>query len=81
MGTVRAKKSTAAPALMSDKVVWYSSDATVAMIGLDRSKKRNALSAALSQQLREAVLRAYDEAKVGFNLQPRRAFLRGLGLG
>jgi (methylthio)acryloyl-CoA hydratase len=80
MGTVRAKKSNAAPALMSDKVVSYSSDGTVAMIGLDRPKKRNALSAALSQQLREAVLRAYDEAKVGLIYSHGEHFCAGLDL-
>ena len=50
---------------MSEKLVTYELDGEVAIIGLNRPDKRNALSPELQAQLREAALRAGEEAKCG----------------
>ena len=51
--------------MSEDQVVTYELDGDIALIGLNRPAKRNALSPALMAQLREAVIRAGEEAKCG----------------
>ena len=50
---------------MEHPTVTYQLDGAIALIGLDRPAKRNALSDAMVEELRVAVLRAGSEAKVG----------------
>ncbi len=65
---------------MSEDLVTYELDGKVAKIGLNRPHKRNALSAALQQQLEEAVLRAQKEARAGLLFSHGEHFCAGLDL-
>ena len=47
---------------MSSDLVTYELDGAVALIGLNRPKKRNAINNAVVAQLRDAVVRAGEEA-------------------
>lgn len=49
----------------TERIVTYELDGDVALVGLDRDEFRNAINGALLDQLREAVLRANDEARAG----------------
>jgi (methylthio)acryloyl-CoA hydratase len=63
-----------------EQVVTYECDGTIALIGLNRTAKRNALNQALEKQLREAAVRAHDEAKVGVIFSHGADFCAGLDL-
>ena len=65
---------------MSDKVVTYELEDNVALIGLNRPEKRNALNGAVASQLHDAVSRALDEAKVGILFGHGDHFSGGLDL-
>jgi enoyl-CoA hydratase/carnithine racemase len=65
---------------MSEKLVTYELDGEVAIIGLNRPDKRNALSPELQAQLREAALRAGEEAKCGILFGHGENFCAGLDL-
>jgi enoyl-CoA hydratase/carnithine racemase len=65
---------------MSDQNVTYALDGPVAIIGLDRPAKRNALSDALIEELRLAVQRAASEAKAGVIFGHGDHFSAGLDL-
>jgi len=65
---------------MSDQFITYELDGPVAMIGLNRASKRNALNLALLEQLDEAALRAAEEAKVGVIFGHGAHFSAGLDL-
>jgi enoyl-CoA hydratase/carnithine racemase len=65
---------------MSDQFITYELDGPVAMIGLNRASKRNALNLALLEQLDQAALRAADEAKVGVIFGHGEHFCAGLDL-
>ncbi len=65
---------------MSEQVVTYELDGEVAMIGLNRPDKRNCLSPDLQSQLREAALRAGEEAKCGILFGYGENFCAGLDL-
>ena len=62
------------------QVVTYELDGEVALIGLNRPDKRNALSPALQTQLLELVLRAGKEAKCGVIFGHGENFCAGLDL-
>ncbi len=66
---------------MSDTLVTYDLDGDVALIGLNRPDKRNALSTGLMNLLDEAVARAGHEAKVGIIFGHGDCFSAGLDLG
>ena len=51
--------------MSEETVVTYELDGEIALIGLNRPDKRNALSPDLMKQLRDAARRAGDEAKCG----------------
>jgi len=65
---------------MSENLVTYECDGTVALIGLNRGAKRNALSRELSAQLTAAAVRAAAEAKVGLIYSHSEHFCAGLDL-
>jgi enoyl-CoA hydratase/carnithine racemase len=65
---------------MEQRYVTYELDAAVALIGLDRPAKRNALSDAMIEELRAAVLRAGDEAKAAVIFGHGDHFSSGLDL-
>jgi enoyl-CoA hydratase/carnithine racemase len=65
---------------MSDQVVTYELEGEIALIGLNRPEKRNALNEALGDQLNEAVMRASEEAKVGVLFGHGGHFSGGLDL-
>ncbi len=65
---------------MSEQLVTYELDGEVAIIGLNRPEKRNALSPELQSQLRDAVNRAGDEAKCGILFGHGGNFCAGLDL-
>ncbi|MGH7118602.1 MAG: crotonase/enoyl-CoA hydratase family protein [Acetobacteraceae bacterium] len=65
---------------MSDEVVTYELDGAIALIGLNRPHKRNALTEAVFTGLFEAVMRAWDEAKVGIVFGHGEHFSAGLDL-
>jgi len=58
----------------------YKLEGEIALIGLNRPEKRNALSPELMRLLREAVLRAGDEAKCGIIFGYGAHFCAGLDL-
>ena len=65
---------------MADPNITYALDGQVALIGLDRPAKRNALSDALIEELRVAVERAGVEAKAGVIFGHGDHFSAGLDL-
>ncbi len=65
---------------MSEPLVTYELDGRIALIGLNRPDKRNALNEACINALREAVLRASDEADVGVLFGHGNCFSAGLDL-
>jgi enoyl-CoA hydratase/carnithine racemase len=65
---------------MADPNITYALDGQVALIGLDRPAKRNALSDALIEELRVAVERAGREAKAGVIFGHGDHFSAGLDL-
>ena len=66
---------------MSEELVTYELDGDVALIGLNRPEKRNALSNALQDQLRDSALRAEKEAKAAVIFSHGKHFCAGLDLG
>src|SRR5215472_8713621 len=75
-----ADKVQAEGSALAEEVVTYDCDGTIALIGLNRAAKRNALNPALTNQLRDAALRAHDEAKVGLIYSHGADFCAGLDL-
>lgn len=65
---------------MSEQFVTYELDGDVALVGIDRADKRNAVSMAVMTQLRLAFARAADEAKVGILYGHGDHFSAGLDL-
>ena len=68
---------------MSDELVTYrleGAERRIAVVGLNRPDKRNAVNEAMIDQLRAAVLRAYDEADVGVLHGHGKSFCSGLDL-
>jgi enoyl-CoA hydratase/carnithine racemase len=65
---------------MSETLVTYELDGPVALIGLNRPDKRNAINEDVIAQLREAVLRACEEADVGVLFGHGENFSSGLDL-
>lgn len=65
---------------MESRLITYQLEGAVALIGLDRHAKRNALSDAMVEDLRVAVLRASSEAKVGVIFGHGDHFSAGLDL-
>lgn len=65
---------------MPDELVTYELDGDVARIGLNRTAKRNALSADLQRDLLQASSRAIDEAKVALVYAHGDHFCGGLDL-
>src|SRR5258708_15468459 len=65
---------------MKQRYVTYGLEGAVALIGLDRPAKRNALSDAMIEELRAAVLRAGDEAKAAVIFGHGDHFSSGLDL-
>jgi enoyl-CoA hydratase/carnithine racemase len=65
---------------MTDELVTYQLEGRIAVIGLNRPDKRNAVNEAVIDQLRAAVLRACDEADVGVLFGHGRNFCAGLDL-
>ncbi len=61
-------------------LVTYELDGKIALIGLNRADKRNAVSDALIAELRAAVVRAHDEADVGVLFGHGANFCAGLDL-
>jgi enoyl-CoA hydratase/carnithine racemase len=65
---------------MSSKFITYEVEGEIALVGLDRAEKRNAISDELLRQLREAVFRAGEEAKAGIIFGHGDNFSAGLDL-
>ena len=65
---------------MSEEVVTYELEGDVALVGLNRPEKRNALNQAVSEQLTAAVNRACEQAKVGILFGHGDHFSGGLDL-
>ncbi|OGA32229.1 MAG: enoyl-CoA hydratase [Betaproteobacteria bacterium RIFCSPLOWO2_12_FULL_62_13b] len=65
---------------MSEQGITYELEGEVALIGLNRPDKRNAMSPQLQEQLRETVLRAGEEAKCGVLFGHGENFCAGLDL-
>ena len=65
---------------MSSPLITYELDGTVAVIGLNRPDKRNAINDAVVMQLRDAVVRAGDEADAGVIFGHGVNFSAGLDL-
>jgi enoyl-CoA hydratase/carnithine racemase len=65
---------------MEQRTVTYQLEGAVALIGLDRRAKRNALSDAMIEELRVAVMRAGSEAKVAVIFGHGDHFSSGLDL-
>ena len=65
---------------MSSDLVTYELDGSVALIGLNRPKKRNAINNAVVVQLRDAVVRAGEEADAGVIFGHGVNFSAGLDL-
>ena len=65
---------------MSEELVTYRCDGTVAEIGLNRPDKRNAINEAVIDALRAAVRRAHDDAAVGILHGHGPCFSAGLDL-
>jgi (methylthio)acryloyl-CoA hydratase len=65
---------------MSDNLVTYESDGSIALIGINRQHKRNALSLALMDALGEATARATGEARAAVIFGHGEHFSAGLDL-
>jgi len=65
---------------MNSPLVTYELDANIALIGLNRPDKRNAINDTLIDELRTAVLRAHDEADVAILFGHGSNFCAGLDL-
>ena len=65
---------------MSSELITYELDGAVAVIGLNRPDKRNAINDAVVTQLRDAVVRAGDEADAGVIFGHGVNFSAGLDL-
>lgn len=65
---------------MSDSLVTYELEGSIALIGLNRADKRNAISDAVITELRSAVLRAHEEADVAVLFGHGNNFCAGLDL-
>ena len=65
---------------MTEKLVTYELEGDVALIGLDRADKRNAINKVVIAQLREAAFRATEEAKAGVIFGHGDNFSAGLDL-
>ncbi len=65
---------------MKNDLVTYELDGPIALIGLNRPEKRNALSLELVQSLADAVTRAHSEAAAGVIFGHGAAFSAGLDL-
>jgi len=65
---------------MSSDLVTYKLDGAVALVGLNRPKKRNAINNAVVMQLRDAVVRAGEEADAGVIFGHGVNFSAGLDL-
>jgi len=65
---------------MTGKLATYELDGDVAIVGIDRAAKRNAVSAAVMADLHEAFQRAADEARVGILFGHGGNFSAGLDL-
>lgn len=65
---------------MSNPLVTYELDGSVALIGLNRPDKRNAINDAVIDALRAAVLKAHDEADVAVLFGHGSNFCAGLDL-
>ncbi|MDE1950256.1 MAG: crotonase/enoyl-CoA hydratase family protein [Burkholderiales bacterium] len=65
---------------MNDELVTYDTEGPVALIGLNRADKRNAISDAMIVALRAAVVRAHDEADVAVLYGHGSVFSAGLDL-
>ena len=63
-----------------EHLVTYELSGTVALIGLNRVEKRNAISEEVIDQLRNAVLRAHEEANVAVLFGHGSNFSAGLDL-
>ena len=66
---------------MTEQLVSYEREGKIALIGLNRPEKRNALSEALVRQLGDAVLRAGEEADAAVLFGHGPVFCSGLDLG
>jgi enoyl-CoA hydratase/carnithine racemase len=66
---------------MSEPLVTYQLEGPMALIGLNRPDKRNAINEAVVAELRAAVLRAHEEADVGLLFGHGSNFSAGLDLG
>ena len=66
--------------MSEEQVVTYELEGEIALIGLNRPDKRNALSPDLMEQLRDAARRAGDEAKCGIIFGHGENFCAGLDL-
>ncbi|MBB3181663.1 crotonase/enoyl-CoA hydratase family protein [Variovorax sp. Sphag1AA] len=65
---------------MSEPLITYELDGNIALIGLNRPDKRNAINDPLIDELRAAVLRAHDEADVAVLFGHGSNFCAGLDL-
>ncbi len=65
---------------MTDKMITYEVEGDIAVIGLDRAAKRNAINDELLKQLREACFRATEETKAAVIFGHGDNFSAGLDL-
>ena len=65
---------------MSEELVTYDLDGDVALVGLNRPDKRNAVNEDVNRALRTALERAQDEARVGVLFGVGKHFCAGLDL-
>src|SRR5262245_23700754 len=65
---------------MAEHLITYELEGAVAVIGLNRADKRNAINDAVMTQLREAVFRANEEARAGVIFGHGENFSAGLDL-
>jgi enoyl-CoA hydratase/carnithine racemase len=65
---------------MSEPLITYQLDGSIALIGLNRPDKRNAINDPLIDELRAAVLRAHEEADVAILFGHGSNFCAGLDL-